>query len=328
MLPTQVVRICLGACLILAALLCVAVELESSLKEAYEGKVFMIRAFYSGNKLQYDSTGKLINYAVPGFWTLDGLAHVETVSFKGNALRLKCKRLVIAGSKADLDYTNSAKESKLEIEVAFPPNLPDQEEVKNLLSRIFVLDGAELPDLVPSYWKACVAAATSAVQKKGGPGCHFSSRLSEVIGLKPTSSDASSLPDMTSQETPSAAIAALPAGGGDSASAASLRDSRAQSTTDQLFRVGRGVSPPKAIYAPDPPYAEAARKSKFQGVCVLDLVVDSSGQPKNIQVQRPLGFGLDEQAVAAVATWKFEPAMKDAQPVPVRIAVEVSFHLY
>jgi len=39
-------------------------------------------------------------------------------------------------------------------------------------------------------------------------------------------------------------------------------------------------------------------------------------------------MGLDENAIEAVKSWKFEPAMKDGQPVRVEIAIEVNFHLY
>jgi TonB family protein len=57
-------------------------------------------------------------------------------------------------------------------------------------------------------------------------------------------------------------------------------------------------------------------------------MVDSSGLPRNIEIQRPLGYGLDDKAVATVETWRFRPAMKDGQPVAVRIMVEVAFHLF
>jgi TonB family protein len=45
-------------------------------------------------------------------------------------------------------------------------------------------------------------------------------------------------------------------------------------------------------------------------------------------VQRSLGMGLDEKAIEAVRQWRFEPAKKDGQPVPVMINVEVNFRLY
>jgi TonB family protein len=94
------------------------------------------------------------------------------------------------------------------------------------------------------------------------------------------------------------------------------------------YRVGGGVSAPKALYAPDPEYSEEARKAKYQGTVVLWLVVDASGRPQQIRVQRSLGMGLDEKAIEAVKLWKFDPARKDGQAVPVMINVEVNFRLY
>ena len=94
------------------------------------------------------------------------------------------------------------------------------------------------------------------------------------------------------------------------------------------FRVGGGVSAPKVIYQPDPEYSEEARKAKFSGTCVLWLVVGPDGKPRDIRVSRTLGLGLDEKAIEAVKSWRFEPAMKDGKPVSVMINVEVSFRLY
>jgi len=95
-----------------------------------------------------------------------------------------------------------------------------------------------------------------------------------------------------------------------------------------VFRVGGGVSPPRAIYNPEPEFSEEARKAKYQGVCTLGLIVGTDGRPSNIRVLSSLGMGLDEKAIEAVRNWKFEPAMKDGHPVRVEIAVEVDFHLY
>jgi TonB family protein len=95
-----------------------------------------------------------------------------------------------------------------------------------------------------------------------------------------------------------------------------------------VFRVGGGVSAPKILDQPDPEYSEEARKAKYQGVCVLWLIVGSDGRPRDVKVARSLGMGLDEKAIDAVRKWKFEPAMKDGKPVAVQIMVEVNFHLY
>jgi periplasmic protein TonB len=95
-----------------------------------------------------------------------------------------------------------------------------------------------------------------------------------------------------------------------------------------VFHVGGGVSAPRPVYSPDPEYSEEARKAKYQGVCVLWMIVGPDGKPREVKVSRSLGLGLDEKAIEAVKTWKFEPAMKDGRPVAVEISVQVDFHLY
>jgi periplasmic protein TonB len=94
------------------------------------------------------------------------------------------------------------------------------------------------------------------------------------------------------------------------------------------YKIGGGVSAPKAIYAPDPEYSEEARKAKFSGTCVLWLVVGPDGKARDIRVARTLGLGLDEKAIEAVKNWRFEPGMKDGKPVATQLNVEVTFRLY
>jgi len=94
------------------------------------------------------------------------------------------------------------------------------------------------------------------------------------------------------------------------------------------YRVGGGVSAPRPIYDPDPEYSEQARQAKYQGAVVLWVVVGPDGRPRDIRVQRSLGMGLDEKAIEAVKQWRFEPAMKNGQPVPVQVNIEVNFRLY
>jgi TonB family protein len=91
-----------------------------------------------------------------------------------------------------------------------------------------------------------------------------------------------------------------------------------------VFRPGiGGVTQPRPIYEPD-----AARKAKYQGSVLLWLVVGADGLPHNVRVQRSLGMGLDEKAIAAVSTWRFQPATLDGKPVAVEVNVQVSFRLY
>jgi len=96
-----------------------------------------------------------------------------------------------------------------------------------------------------------------------------------------------------------------------------------------LYRVGGGVSAPVPLNSVEAEFSDEARRAKYQGVCLISLIVDAQGNPQNPRVVRALGMGLDEKAIEAVKKYKFKPAMKDGRtPVPVMITVEVNFRLY
>lgn len=97
-----------------------------------------------------------------------------------------------------------------------------------------------------------------------------------------------------------------------------------------LERVGGRISAPVALSTPEAEFSDEARKAKYQGVCIVEIIVDAHGNPQNPRVVRSLGMGLDEKAIEAVMRYKFKPAMKDGRtPVPVwPVDIEVDFHLY
>jgi TonB family protein len=95
-----------------------------------------------------------------------------------------------------------------------------------------------------------------------------------------------------------------------------------------VYHVGNGVLAPELIHAVDPEYTMEARRNKYQGVCVVSLVVDEHGKPQNIQVVRHLEKGLDHSAVVAVSKYQFKPATLNGRPVPVQVEIMVRFRVY
>jgi periplasmic protein TonB len=93
------------------------------------------------------------------------------------------------------------------------------------------------------------------------------------------------------------------------------------------YKIGGGVSAPVPVYRPEPEYSEEARKAKWQGAVLLELVVDANGVPQDIKVVRSLGLGLDQKAIEAVQKWRFKPGQKDGKAVPVSANIEVNFRL-
>jgi TonB family protein len=100
---------------------------------------------------------------------------------------------------------------------------------------------------------------------------------------------------------------------------------------DDEYGSGGGATSPILIREVKPAYSVDAMRAKLQGTVELEVVVlaDGSVDPNRIRVVRSLDsrFGLDEQAVAAVKQWVFRPGMRDKRPVPVRVAVELTFTL-
>lgn len=96
-----------------------------------------------------------------------------------------------------------------------------------------------------------------------------------------------------------------------------------------LAQVGGRVSAPIPLFQPEAEFSDEARRAKYQGVCLVGLIVDAQGNPQNVHIVRALGMGLDEKAMEAVRKYKFKPAMRDGKtPVPVYVNVEVNFRLY
>ena len=95
-----------------------------------------------------------------------------------------------------------------------------------------------------------------------------------------------------------------------------------------IYSAGDGVSIPRAIYSPEPEFSEEARRSKYQGEVTMLATIGADGRPRDLLVVRSLGMGLDEKALEAVRTWRFEPGKKDGRPVAVQMNIIVSFHLF
>ncbi|HEY4364804.1 MAG TPA: energy transducer TonB [Bryobacteraceae bacterium] len=92
-------------------------------------------------------------------------------------------------------------------------------------------------------------------------------------------------------------------------------------------KVGGAVMMSKLITKVDPQYTDQARAARWQGTVTLDVVIDETGKPTDLKVVKPLGLGLDEQAMMAVVQWRFQPTMLNGTPVKVQTQIEVPFRL-
>lgn len=74
-------------------------------------------------------------------------------------------------------------------------------------------------------------------------------------------------------------------------------------------------------------YTEKARNACIRGKVILAIEFREDGTIGTIRVVRSLGYGLDQQAIAAARHIRFRPAIKDGQPVTMTRRVEFPFNL-
>jgi TonB family protein len=55
--------------------------------------------------------------------------------------------------------------------------------------------------------------------------------------------------------------------------------------------------------------------------------VDAYGIPQNPEILKSLDPGLDQEAIKAVMQYRFKPAIRNGQPVPVHITIAITFNL-
>jgi periplasmic protein TonB len=89
-------------------------------------------------------------------------------------------------------------------------------------------------------------------------------------------------------------------------------------------RVGGNVREPKLVHMEQPQYPPAAKKSRVQGVVVVEATVTAEGTVDKVKVisGSPL---LADAAVQAVSHWKYEPTYLNGQAVPVILTAKITF---
>ena len=93
-----------------------------------------------------------------------------------------------------------------------------------------------------------------------------------------------------------------------------------------VYRPGGSVSTPRVIKEVKPRYTTEALRQKIQGTVLLEVVVKADGCPSHIRVVKSLNRGgLDEEAIAAVAQWRFEAGRLAGAPVDVLVTIMLDF---
>ena len=154
--------------------------------------------------------------------------------------------------------------------------------------------------------------------------------LEIVVPFKPMSEAEMTLPGVPSQNAPTTGGAgAGPGTGAGSGQGSGLGPGYGGGFGGGAFRPGSGVTLPQVLREVKPAYTADAMRAKVQGSVWLECIVMPDGSVGDVKVTRSLDpiFGLDQEAIKAAKMWRFKPGMRQGEPVPVIITIELTFTL-
>jgi TonB family protein len=91
-----------------------------------------------------------------------------------------------------------------------------------------------------------------------------------------------------------------------------------------IYRVSDALPPPQRLDVAR--YPEEAQTAGISGVVQAEITISEQGTVTDAMIVRSVPL-LDEPALKAVRQWRFEPAIVDGKPVPVKMVVNVNFTL-
>jgi TonB family protein len=132
-------------------------DLQKHLQQRFLKKVFMIRNFYGGDHLIFDSQGNLLQgdrtVGYEGCWSA---AQIEV-----RKLEVKEDRLILRGPRVFGVYDSQKKQlsqfvrkQDVQVEIQLNPAQMDEKSLSGVLTKIFLTREDDLGKLIPDVWRA------------------------------------------------------------------------------------------------------------------------------------------------------------------------------
>lgn len=87
------------------------------------------------------------------------------------------------------------------------------------------------------------------------------------------------------------------------------------------------LEPIEIVSKPRPAYSEEARARKIEGEVAVEAIFLATGRVRALRVVRPLGHGLDAEALRAAEGIRFKPAKRNGVAVDQTAVVRIVFQL-
>ena len=116
----------------------------------------------------------------------------------------------------------------------------------------------------------------------------------------------------------------------DSAAARPAADAQPAAAPRPEWVLGSGAGmdrPPEPISMPRPKYPASALRNGIEGTVLLEILIDSDGSVARSRVIQSVP-GLDAAALECAKEWRFQPALKDGEPVATIAQAPVVFRIW
>jgi TonB family protein len=326
---------------------------EAELKQLLVGKPLYLRGGYLDNSLSFDEHGRLIGHSPQGSFTLNGI--------QIDHMHLTKHKVTLEGARYGLHFTAQLAYEDPSNAFNLVKITPKKKVVKITIDREIVVKPKKEKEPKASKEKngkllhATPTAPPDAKQAQVAPpqAAPEPEEMSEADQLKASiaatpeaerPADAKSVTTTTSPEHAMRvlrnALEQIFAQGLDAQMMASLPDfwklyyQAVAAKTDYRPKdpavLHQNMVDQKArlLTQFEPDSNEFAQAAGVAGMAQYHVVIEPDGKVGEVAISRPIGFGLDENAVAAIKAAKFAPAIKDGKPVAVMLDLNVPFRIF
>jgi hypothetical protein len=327
---------------------------EADLQARYAGKLIFLRGSYLGDDLNFDMDGKVTGSPTIGSFTLSGF-EVRKVKLSKHKLDIEADRygLHFLGTlpyEDDAKAFDQVKISKkpvhisIEREVIVIPKVKKEKKKKDEPTPKELAASQTLKTrdaAVPAVAEASKPATPAATAETNEALKETNKTLKETTeALRETNDALKAVSPAHSAMVMNKALNSIFANDIDPVMMSHLpeywqeyftskSEHRQYMPKDASIKVvSEGMTPPRVLNSIDPSSNEYAQRYGIAGMELLRTVVDATGIPRQMAIERPIGFGLDEKAVEAIKNSHFRPATLNGQPVPVVVDLVVTFRIY
>jgi TonB family protein len=108
-----------------------------------------------------------------------------------------------------------------------------------------------------------------------------------------------------------------------------LTPTRSHSLVGERAGPGTGVTLPVLVHEVKPAYTAEAMRQRIAGTVRMEVVVREDGTVGDVHVVKSVDtkYGMDEECVATVRQWRFQPGTRNRAPVPVIVSIDMLFTL-